>query len=130
MKLKSKLPIRRNGEPVKAFSYGKAVYQIIDGICEVPDEIAERLINTGNFEAAGKPVGGVGGKVEAGPQVVLAGAVVAGKDKDGDGVIELEEMSKNGLLAIAADMGIEINASAKKEAIIMAIRKVEIERGA
>lgn len=115
MKIKATFPKRRDGGygSVTIVVDGKPVALAIgaDGVVDVPDEHAARLINLGNFVSAdgSKP------KVEEKQEEMLI--------TNGDETIDLMALDKDELLTMARDvMGLDVNgrnsAQTLREAIL------------
>lgn len=119
MKLKSNIQPRRNGAHAKAEIAGKTYEGDKEGVYDVPEDVAEILLDTGNFETMdGKKGGGKGGR----------GGKKGGKDKpvilegeDGKKV-NLSEMDRDALVTFATEFGLDLlESELDKDGVIAAI---------
>lgn len=123
MKLKTNLPLRRNGGAPRIELNGETFVASDKGVYDVPDAVGEYLIDTGNFDpidakAAAKVEAKRKEKAKKEAEAKPAGVLV---NEDGD-TVDLNTMSHDELVRFALDFGLDFLESDKtKEELIEAI---------
>lgn len=121
MKLKTNIEPRRDGSFPKVEARGNTYTADKDGVYDVPDKVAEALLETDNFEtldgsnpAGGKGRGGrKGGKNKPEPVII---------ESDDGKKINLSEMDRDALVEFATELGLDLlESTLDKDGVIAAI---------